>query len=504
MIGCTGNSVSAVFAYNKAYTAGGLYVRSSISGLFCSSFSNNSTRTSGGGLFIEGISLSNIITGIFYGNISGLVSGGSGGGLYLASSFATNNVVNGCLFVNNLSINPGGFSGNGGGAYFSAPSGILVNCVFSNNMASDFGGGLYVSGGISNIVSNCVFSGNSFTNASSSRGAGLCIYGNYFTIDGCVIRNHSGTNTLYGGGLFIYQSYHSRIINTIVSNNTAYNIGGGMFLDQNTGSNIISNCVISYNQLSNTGPTNYGAGVSISGSNHTVIYCTILSNIGPDSTSCGGGMFVNSTNSLIKWSHISNNVAQYGGGVFCSNYNEFYENDIADNNAYYGGGVYLRNGILMQYNNVSGNTLFSAGVGSGICAENAWGLLYINTVGSNWNSVYGNGIYIRNCALTNTQNFFINSGQNICFASNSIAGGLVFSGNWISGVNEYNTSPAIFEIVADTTNHTFIGNHFVTNRMGVLYVDFMTNHVFASNWSCINYTNYYGASTVYANSITTW
>jgi hypothetical protein len=507
MHNCYSNVISAIFLYNSAYYGGGCYFKGGLWNRFISSFSNNVSRFSGGGMFIEGYSMTNTISGVFANNVCGTVNGGSGGGLYLGTTYGTNTVVTGCLFVNNTAIYASGSGGSGGGLGSIAPFLTVINCVASNNMASTSGGGFKTSG-MSNLISNCVVSSNSVTNVTGGNGAGLCVTGNGIMIDGCSIINNQITNTFVGGGLYLFQSYNSAIQNTVISNNSAHSYGAGMYFGVNTGSNLIKNCVIAGNRITNTGVTGMGGGIYSGGSDTTFFQCMVYNNSTSDNDDLGGGLYISGTNTLVKWCHISNNYSPYGGGIYTANYSEINENQIVSNLALYSGaGVYFTNGIYMLYNNVSANYSVSGGYGAGIYAENAWGTLYINTVGSNLGASYGNGIHIQTSSLTNTQNHFINDGNNISLSVNNTPGGLVFNGNYISGTSTFNTGTAIYEIAADTTNHTFINNYFITNRLGTrLYDNYnSTNDVMNdATWTNINLTNYYGATTAYGNQVMVW
>lgn len=493
------NTVCAVFSDNSAYYAAGFFLYSSSLNKILSSFSNNISSISVGALGLDSDCVSNFISGKFINNqCAG--SSGIGGALYTWGQ-SSNTIVSNCLFVGNRAPLYGGAVG------LTGPSLRLLDSVFSNNYAGSMGGACYIT--LNSFISNCIISSNTVTNVGTTSGAGLAIYGNGIIIDTCVIRDNSSTNTAFGGGIYIYQTYDSFIRNTIISNNVSTSKGGGIYMGYNTSNNLFYNCVIRDNRLTNSGLIGMGGGIYMEGNSNAVVSCLIMNNSTSDIDDMGGGLFIAGTNSLIKWSRISNNYSPYGGGIYSSNinvYNELYENEIANNQALFsGGGVYINRGILMQYNNVSGNSSVNSAFGAGIYAENAWGTLYINTIGSNYNSVYGNGIYIKNSSLTNTQNHFINDSINIGLEGNTAAGGLVFNGNWISGTSIYNSSIAIFEYGSDTTNHTFTGNHFVTNRMGWPYRDFMTNHVQSGDaWTNINIPNFYGASTANGNDVTVW
>jgi parallel beta-helix repeat protein len=118
----------------------------------------------------------------------------------------------------------------------------------------------------------------------------------------------SGTaNDMSGGGIFMYDFSKLKIVNSIISNNSAANYGGGIALEYKA-SPIIINCLITNNSSTST-----GGGVDIySQSNPILINNTIVNN----TSSSGGGIWYSSTGCLIRNCIIYGNTANGGSQIF--------------------------------------------------------------------------------------------------------------------------------------------------------------------------------------------
>jgi predicted outer membrane repeat protein len=146
-------------SYWPAIYGGGMYCDGTSPTINNCTFSGNSAKDNGGGLYCAWFGSPNITNCTFSEN-----SAHFGGGLYVCvynSPFIAN-----CVFKNNY------VSGDGGGACVdSANPGVsFTNCVFSENSAPEYGyggGGLRI-GFSSVIITNCVFNRNE-----SFRGSGI-------------------------------------------------------------------------------------------------------------------------------------------------------------------------------------------------------------------------------------------------------------------------------------------------------------------------------------------
>lgn len=229
--------------------------------------------------------------------------------------------------------------------------------VVGDSIKVQSGGGAWCEA--SGIISNCVFGGTNFPNASGS-----------YSSDGCGAVNLGGGD--YGGT--IYKSVF--MFNTAESDGAA--AAAANLIDCEVISNVAlisspalyqgteSNCIIAYNSI--------GAFQS------TLYDCTIATNQSVGTSSCTnygciivGNNFGGAIRCLLYNCVLSNNVAPYsmeelpngGGGAAEST---LYNCTIVSNSStYYGGGVYLcaLYNCLVMSNNVT--TISPAGRGGGAC-----------------------------------------------------------------------------------------------------------------------------------------
>lgn len=118
----------------------------------------------------------------FYNNTTSGLGGSTGGGAYLETNASQ---FDDCIFAGNST------SGSGGG--LSVPSGdpTLNNCTVVDNAAGAHGGGLYISGSLSNAsLTNCTFDGN------HADLGGSAIANTYYaltTATRCIFASHTGS-----------------------------------------------------------------------------------------------------------------------------------------------------------------------------------------------------------------------------------------------------------------------------------------------------------------------
>lgn len=215
--------------------------------------------------------------------------------------------LTGLTLANGKSADVGGtYYPAGGAIYFYGPSLTVANCVISGNSA-EYGGGIYVSSGISSptlTLTNSVVSGNSAEN---------------------------------GGGIFIHYTFSyfaqaGRLVmtNSTISGNVATSQGGGIF---NQGSATITNSTISANVA--TADVAGGGGGIYNESGLAVTNSTISGN----SASLGGGIknvyagqIFSEGISNIKGSTVSDNSASKGGGIYSASPNTKSRNSIIARN----------------------------------------------------------------------------------------------------------------------------------------------------------------------------
>lgn len=321
----------------------------------------------------------------------------------------------------NITVTGGSLDSAGGG--ISCDGNLtLKNCIVTKNKSNNAGGGISFSG------KDLVLESTSVTyNHSSSNGGGIDADGKV-TISGSKILNNSAK---YGGGIYFASNKNLDINNnSSINKNSATDNGGGIYLstgkailkDSNLSENeadyggaiytasdldLIENVIINQNVAKSTGGAIYensktalsvkigentdspGIKICKNSANNSAgaIYCTygnfimnngtISENKSFNSTGYGGGgaiyMAFSPTNSNISCNFIMNggiindNMAQNGGAIFISGYNNNVFNmkkgilknnkaeNLQNNQKGFGGAIYLEKGQL----NLSGNAVIA-------------------------------------------------------------------------------------------------------------------------------------------------
>jgi hypothetical protein len=188
------------------------------------------------------------------------------------------------------------------------------------------------------------------------HGGGLYITNSSPTIQNNIIKDCLA-NT--GAGVYLENSSMFMTDCTVYNNNT-WVYGGGIFIGSSNGNNppCIIDCTITNNEAQ------YGGGLYIWGDTAVVINNNISDNY---SDHHGGGIGISSTNVLLCGNYISGNNGGNGGGVFIAGSSAtFIGNIIVENQAGTGGGVdsyaYY---FLMENNTVCMNTAISDPYGTG-------------------------------------------------------------------------------------------------------------------------------------------
>jgi|GEM_PF-1960932 len=248
-----------------------------------------------------------------------LTVGGSGGGIL--NRFATLNIEN-CKIVNNETGKGGEtFTGNGpsggygGGIYNKQGTVSIKNSDISNNRTGRGGDGYYGgSGGHGGGIFNCPGSTMTLDNCTiyqnltgkygvgaedgnGGSGGGIYNAGILAIIDCTVKDNICGDGGFeggggYGGGICNNSSGSAEISKSLIAGNTTGDSsdmpGGGGGGIHNAGHLFLKNSTLSGNR---TKPGDYlgaGGGISNSGSDATILNCTIYQNFGHE---CGGGIY---------------------------------------------------------------------------------------------------------------------------------------------------------------------------------------------------------------------
>jgi len=208
----------------------------------------------------------------------------------------------------------GGSTLFGGGVYCVA--GLISNCIVTGNTLTNAsagnGGGIYLESG--GVAENCSIIGNRFISPSAGAGGGgIASNGRIRNcrIVGNIVAGPSGSAqnlNLWGGGVIILATDTSIMQDSIIASNVTMNMGGGIVMR----AGIISNCQVFANTT-----TGYGVGgIWVRGDdNHRIImYSCVVSNNRPagSSASVGGIQVASTTNLLISRCMIVNNYANDG------------------------------------------------------------------------------------------------------------------------------------------------------------------------------------------------
>ena len=198
------------------------------------------------------------------GNANGANPMDKGGGLYLDGVDSTN-VITGCTIVAN-------HASRGGGIYCDDSSPIVQDCVIDRNS----GGGMVCYYGSSPTITGSTMNGNT-----EDVGPGLyCYSGSSPTLTICSISGNVAT--LYSGGVYCQNSAPVFLRCTISGNKAS--VGAGAYLVSCSPPPSFTNCLIS----GNTATAITGGGVRCDSASPTFTNCTIGGN---SATSWGGGVY---------------------------------------------------------------------------------------------------------------------------------------------------------------------------------------------------------------------
>ena len=260
------------------------------------------------------------------------------------------------------------FEQSGGGVWCQSTSEMVSNCVLSGNSAA-YEGGASRSG----TLNNCTLAGNSATYAGGGARSGI--------LNGCILSNNVAAT--FGGGA------RSTTLNncTLIGNSASY--GGGTHLGT------LNNCSLAHNSAT------YGGGASSA----TLNNCVLGTN---SASSTGGGAYMGTLNTCTL---AGNSASIEGGGAYSAKLSSC---TLSTNSAGVGGGASL--GMLTNCT-LNGNT---ASAGGGVsdatlsaCVLNGnsvstrggatyYGTLNNCTLNGNVAGIEGGGAYygaLNNCLL---------------------------------------------------------------------------------------------------------
>ncbi len=187
-------------------------------------FTNNSSRTRGGAIFMEG----DIEPGIFHCSFINN-SAFEGGAIHV--TYKVRPLIYNCLFYKNTSF-------NGGAVLCDNTRSSIINCTFSNNSATNFGGAIHLTNSRDRIIGNLIV--NNYAK----------VAGGAFKIDvswpefhnNTVCYNHAG----WAGGLDFWGLCNADFYNNIIWGNTFWDtfIPSQIVVASSTATPNFYNCII--------------------------------------------------------------------------------------------------------------------------------------------------------------------------------------------------------------------------------------------------------------------
>ncbi len=287
-----------------------------------------------------------------------------------------------------------------------------------NARNSNFGGAIFAyCGNGDSMVSNCVISGNIEQSSHSDRGGGgILMYSGGKLID-CVISNN--TANLRGGGVFCLEG--GKIINCVITNNIAGSGGGGVYYK--SGGEAFDSLI-----AGNTVTNGNGGGVYFD-SGGLASNCTITAN-SIETNYSGGGVYFNGAGGKLYNSSLTENTgAGKGAGIYFKNGGMAYSCGVSNHTAAeYGGGIYIEQSGTISDSTVSENQ--SGFDGAGAYMDNGGMILNCVISANQGNNTYqtsgfggGGGVYILNSGCVSNTVIEYNSVTNV-----SDGGGIYCSG----------------------------------------------------------------------------
>jgi hypothetical protein len=224
------NLIANNVAGRSASAGGGIAVRGGAPAIIHNHIFSNTAASQntgqGGGLYFEGIGPTTIVSGnIVEFNIAAVDTTGDGGGYYIDES---NTTLNGGRVEGNYG-SPNG-EGRGGGLFLNDSTALVSSAIISDNISGAGGLGKIGRGGgafISNTLATLV--GNQFISNQGDSGGGVEIFksDNSRLLDNLFDRNDV---IIYGGAIFLQASDSVTLTDNILSHNSAHQGGGGYIL----------------------------------------------------------------------------------------------------------------------------------------------------------------------------------------------------------------------------------------------------------------------------------
>ncbi|MBN1657076.1 MAG: hypothetical protein JXA93_01680 [Anaerolineae bacterium] len=270
-----------------------------------------------------------------------------GGGTSGPMVQSTSGTVGPSTVVRGVTIR-GGLATYGGGVYLSGGASPLIDdCVISENRATSRGGGIYVTSGSLLTLSGTVV----ISNTSYQRGGGMYYSGTELHVLNSRFENNS-SDTENGGGLWV--SGLGILTNTVVISNTADNWGGGIFQSGNFdgrgiqmfGGRVERNTAKDYN------------GGGIWADRAVALYATqVLSNTANERGGGVGGLHVRLTDAIVR----NNSTPDRGGGIHADSTAVLTATEVISNSANRGGGLYSLSSVEIENSLFVGNDATAGG-----------------------------------------------------------------------------------------------------------------------------------------------
>ncbi len=307
---------------------------------------SNTAGNIGGGLYLNNNGQVTITAGTVLSNTAG-----SGGGLYAITTPSDSLLhISEILFAHNLAVQSGFASANGGGLYVSGAGTTVLSLVTITDNDASNGAGLYSSAfgvGLLTIHNSLIAD-----NRASSNGGGLGGFTGNMTamIHGTTIHNNQARD---GGALHASASNLITITASTISSNTATSSGGGIAGVGLSGFDIVGTEMISNSAAGRGGAIGFGGGIDRTRISQT----TIAYNVAAD----GGGIATYSSHKLtVTQSSIHHNTAENGGALYNQSiaYSYLKETTISHNTADFGGAFYNGGGstISVTHSSIISNT----------------------------------------------------------------------------------------------------------------------------------------------------
>ncbi len=383
----------------------------------------------GGGIFNNGGNV-NIVSATIDGNLAtgGSASGGgiltTDGTVLLTGSLVQNNVanragggveiINGAIVITNSQINtnvagPSGSAapGNGGGLHVTGTSNtftLVIGSQVSSNVAANEGGGLWNAAGskmvvrTGSVISNNIASGDN----ADDGGGGLFNNGGLLRILDSVVSDNTADGLAGSGGGILSVDGILNIRRSAITSNVANRAGGGVevvngvaiLLDSVLGGSGVNGNIAG---PAGTAVPGNGGGLHVSGISGTTVAIDGGAVLGNIAANQGGGLWnqIGSFLTVRNGAVVTDNSAlSLGGGLYGNGGSTFVIDSVFTNNdATDGGGLFFEEGAkgFLDTPSISNNTAMNNGGGifnSGTVSIFDGGTITGNTAGNTGGGIF--------------------------------------------------------------------------------------------------------------------